>query len=373
MDAPASSPALTPPPGNARFPLVDGLRAVAALSVVAYHVGTATSLAAEPTVLGHIVNRLDVGVALFFVISGFLLYRPFVTARTLGSPRPSVRAYARRRLLRIVPGYWVALTVLLVWPGLPDVSWTNWPLYYGFAQIYSAPHIFSGLSVAWSLCTEMSFYLVLPLYAACLTRVARRRPAAIELTVLGALAVASIAANHLFVQDGRYNLSKTLLGTFDWFSIGMALALITATPDAGSRRAVAWLARHGWVTWASGVCLFGFLATNRAGGAEHVLYGLIAGAFVLPAVGAHEHVPRRLRSLLGNPIAAWLGLVSYGIYLWHDPIASRIARTLDAGTTAGRAAELVPIAAAAIALGAASYYVVELPFLRRKEGTRRPR
>src|SRR4051794_41542872 len=99
--------AVAPPPGNPRFPLLDPLRAVAALCIVVTHTA-AYSHFNSLNPLGAWTARLDCGVAIFFVLSGFLLYRPFVAARLGGRPGPSVGRYARRRLLRIIPAYWVA-------------------------------------------------------------------------------------------------------------------------------------------------------------------------------------------------------------------------------------------------------------------------
>ena len=96
------APAVAPPPGNPRFPLFDGLRAIAALSVLTFHVA-AISGALERGFAGDVLAMLSRGVILFFVISGFLLYRPFVAARAGGRHAPSSTRYARRRILRIVP------------------------------------------------------------------------------------------------------------------------------------------------------------------------------------------------------------------------------------------------------------------------------
>ena len=80
--------------------------------------------------------HLDIGVTMFFVISGFLLYRPMVASRILGVPATRTRDYARRRFLRIVPAYWLALTVLGIFPGLYGVFSGNWWVYYGLLQNY---------------------------------------------------------------------------------------------------------------------------------------------------------------------------------------------------------------------------------------------
>lgn len=77
-----------------------------------------------------------------------------------------MRDFTRRRLLRIVPAYWLALTVLSIKPGLADVFTHDWWRYYGFLQIYDPVTRLSGLTVAWTLCIEVTFYLALPVYAA---------------------------------------------------------------------------------------------------------------------------------------------------------------------------------------------------------------
>src|SRR5215467_11624820 len=119
-----------------RFPLFDSLRAIAAISVLAFHAGIVSGLLSSGSWLKPYAARLDVGVSVFFLISGFLLYRPFTRARLLGESQPQTGAYAWRRFLRIVPAYWVALTIITICLGLPRVfSAAGIPIYYGFGQI----------------------------------------------------------------------------------------------------------------------------------------------------------------------------------------------------------------------------------------------
>jgi peptidoglycan/LPS O-acetylase OafA/YrhL len=80
-----------------------------------------------------------------------------VRARLRGYGRPRLSAYASRRFLRIVPAYWVALTVVAIWIGLPDVfTWSGVPIYYGFGQVYDQMRSLGGLPQAWSLCVRWS-------------------------------------------------------------------------------------------------------------------------------------------------------------------------------------------------------------------------
>ncbi len=108
------------------FPALNAVRAVGALAVVATHVGFDTG---EIGVGAHgaVLSRLDFGVALFFVISGFLLSRPFFLAREAGGPRPGYGHYLWKRALRVLPLYWATVVLaLLVLPGNVDAGPGTW-------------------------------------------------------------------------------------------------------------------------------------------------------------------------------------------------------------------------------------------------------
>jgi peptidoglycan/LPS O-acetylase OafA/YrhL len=117
--------AVAAPPRHPRFPLLDGMRAVAVLAVVVVH-SAVFGDALGSSLGGRLLAHLNVGVAIFFLISGFLLYRPFIAHRTGGPEAPAVRDYAKRRFLRIYPAYWLVLTVLVVVPGLTGVVGGGW-------------------------------------------------------------------------------------------------------------------------------------------------------------------------------------------------------------------------------------------------------
>ncbi len=184
--------------GPSRFVMVDSLRGLAALGVIFVHAvgiyggGATLSAAIRPYVL-----RLDVVVPVFFLISAFVLYRPFVRARLRGGSPPATGPYAWGRVLRIVPAYWVALTVAALALGLGGVlTLSGVPTYHGFAQIYRSTSVAGGIPVAWTLCIEVTFYAFLPLWALAMRRLGRRsaeRRFAGELGALAALAAASVA------------------------------------------------------------------------------------------------------------------------------------------------------------------------------------
>src|SRR3954464_13646605 len=135
-----------------RFPLMDSLRAIAVTAVLLTHASYFVAQTGTG-VLRHL--RFDMGVTIFFVISGFLIYRPWVRARLRGEPSPLVRVYAWRRFLRIVPGYWVALTLVALTVGVAGISSLGGgAIYYGFLQAYFPSGAGGGLVQAWSLGVE---------------------------------------------------------------------------------------------------------------------------------------------------------------------------------------------------------------------------
>jgi peptidoglycan/LPS O-acetylase OafA/YrhL len=169
-------------PGRAApIPGVEGVRAVAAVSVLVFHCWRFTAVGASRAELGLVerlvLPHLTLGVTLFFSLSGFLLYRPFVAAALSGSPFPKVGSYFRNRALRILPAYWVILLTIGVLLPAALVRQSRDRLVLGWlvehpwlalrnatlTQGYSPRGLLTGIAPAWSLAVEVVFYLALPL------------------------------------------------------------------------------------------------------------------------------------------------------------------------------------------------------------------
>src|SRR3954468_24014324 len=116
---------MEPPRSHQRFPLFDPLRAFAAISILFVHVAIFTDGFGDSW-HGRIVSHLDIGVPFFFLLSAFLLYRPFVAARREGRDRPAFSGYAKRRFLRIAPACWAVLLISGVVPGMAGIYSGNW-------------------------------------------------------------------------------------------------------------------------------------------------------------------------------------------------------------------------------------------------------
>jgi peptidoglycan/LPS O-acetylase OafA/YrhL len=391
----APSPAVAPPPGNPRFPLFDSLRAIAVLAVLTFHTFAIGGTINRPVIGDAAAVLGSQGPILFFVISGFLLYRPYVAARAAHRTGPRPARYLRRRALRILPAYWLALTVLAIFPAVVGAFSGDWWRYYFFLQLYSDDTMGRGIPVAWTLCVEVSFYLLLPFWA---LAARRTRAELVGLALIAAVGIAvQVAAARNLVSD---LLATTILGQCTWLALGMALAVASVAEERADRppSAVRAVAEHPGLCWlGAGAAFVALTALLQPGGLFGIAQALATqqpvaktlGAIALgialnvlliaPAIFGERAggIPRRV--LAAAPLA-WLGLVSYGIYLWHLTVAEIIGFERDPGHFSATGLDLVghvhhlatPLLfvltlAVSAAIAAASYYFVELPFLRLKE------
>jgi peptidoglycan/LPS O-acetylase OafA/YrhL len=383
---------VAPPPGNPRFPLLDPLRAVAALAIVVTHTAVLSNFDIRNW-FGAWTARFDVGVTVFFVLSAFLLYRPFVAARLDGRSGPRTWRYARRRALRILPAYWVACLALglLYSRHTPQVLGDHWWVYFGLLQSWSGRTILNGLGVAWSLSVEVAFYCLLPFYALAMARWLRGRDRAsqakLELAFLAISAVVAVAVRTIVhIRSPFLPFGNQLPGTWAWFTGGLSLAVASAwlreRPVSALPRPVRFATEHAGWCW---LAAFGLLTLSAWGvglkrglfapaptfsiEAGHVLYLGVAVCLVAPMVfhDGRRSVPARL---LAHPVLAWLGLVSYGIFLYHQAFVFAFINTRAWLGFGGWVLYTVLVALAAIAVAAVSYYVVERPLLRLKEPQR---
>jgi peptidoglycan/LPS O-acetylase OafA/YrhL len=370
-----------------KFEAFDGLRAIAATLVIAYHVSLAEGLS-RVGILAPLASALKGGVTVFFVISGFLIYLPYARAIRDREDLPDWRTYARRRVVRILPGYWFALTILAFAALAGSVFTADWWRYYGLTQIYSLNTLFTGVGVAWSLCVEVTFYLALPLFARWMAAAVRRQgvrngPRS-QLTIVGAIAVASVALRGVVchsliapVPNGGAIFETALPGALDWFAIGIALAVIASTweTNPGRFRPMRWLSYNWSLSWAMAGLVFtagaweqrGDLFLPLYGVFTHVALGLASAFLVLPAITRESRT--RAARILSAPFLAWLGMISYGIYLWHDSVVRVIhgSFTPDPSHPGGIGSAVVlflATVAGAVLLGAASWYLVERPAQR---------
>jgi peptidoglycan/LPS O-acetylase OafA/YrhL len=391
------------------FPCFDGLRAIAVMSAMLEHIGFVSGAEfSHHEWFAPLIARLEIGPAIFFMISGFLLYRAFCAAAFAGRQPTGPRVFFRRRILRIFPAYWLALTATLLFGhattvavsanggGFSAFTFPQLVSLYSLTQIYRASWFPAGMSQSWTLAVEITFYLMLPAYALLMRRLgAARDPDArlrIELAGVAGLYLVSVAWRAFVFYAGVMPLVSQhwLFGYLDVFGFGMALAAIHAwSTHTGRTLALCeWLGRHADFCFVVALGCYLVVALTLhlprlivevSGGrayARNILNGLVALFVLLPAVFGPQDRSWFRRFLRWQPVV-YVGIVSYGVYLWHNDFLEQARIWSHYPVFAGNFAMLLVVTLAwSLAVASISYFFVEQPILRRKDQPlfrRRPR
>ena len=364
------------------FPTLNAVRAAGAIMVVLTHCAFNTGRINDGWV-GAMLARFDFGVTLFFVLSGFLLSRPWFVAAALGRDEPSSRHYLWKRALRILPLYWVVVvTAFLVDPANSDATWQDWVSHLTLTQLYRPELLASSLTQMWSLCTEVAFYLVLPLI--CLAFIGRRGNGLRLPRVLvgaGALTVGGVVWQVVVAQIPGYraHYAQWLPGYLPWFMVGLVFAAISADLAVRPREHLLDRLGHDLIgCWILATALFALACSPLAGprllltpggweaGAKVVLYGAAGAFFVLPLVFGPEREGWARRQLTG-PVPFWLGEVSYGVFAIHMLVLNLVFRALGLEVFHGRFLTVAVLTlGTTLVLATISFYLFEKPVLRLK-------
>lgn len=387
---------------------VEGARGLAALGVLTYHVGVVS----EPHGwLYAWTSRLWLGVPLFFLLSGMLLYRPFAHATVQRADWPSLRRFARARVLRIAPAYWLVLAVAMSRYALLRPAAIATCALFLFLHAWvrrSRPIFLLALAVsavaavalargpheallialtndflvyipfgpsgvvgpAWTLCIEVSFYICLPLLALAAHRFARRgaTPSARASRLGLALALAfALGTVYLGLVAGGH--APVWLPAFiDEFALGMLLAVaLEVWPTVSARTSRLLLA--GGAAIAAGANLVYRVGPDRpfGNGSGELFAPLMVVAFALVLASVLLRGERTVlgRVLSSGPLTA-AGVVSYGVYLWHWPLIERLQDTTW-WFGLNEAGDLLVVLVGSTALAAATWFLVEKPSLAAKE------
>ncbi len=302
---------------------------MAVFLVVGTHAAFATGALAHGYV-GMMLARLEIGVPIFFVLSGFLLFRPWVRSVATDCAPPRIGDYARRRVRRVMPAY--VITVMLAYgvysfyavgPN-PAQNWVGLMRHLTLTQIYTnnylLTHLHPALSQTWSLVVEVAFYAVLPLLAyVLLTMFCRGRWQPVRLLV-GLAVLAGIGPLWLIVIQTTDSLPNSagmwLPAHLGLFAGGMALAVLD-TLGVRCRADVALaLALLAYLAVSSPIAGTVSLGPVRWWEplTKSLLYTVIATLVVASVVLGGGG---RLSRLLGSRPMVWLGEISYEIFLLH--------------------------------------------------------
>jgi peptidoglycan/LPS O-acetylase OafA/YrhL len=359
------------------LPAVEGMRACAAMGVVVTHVAFQTGHSSGAT--GRLFGRFDLAVAVFFALSGFLLWRGHAAAaRDLG-PRPRTGHYLRSRVVRIMPAYVVAVVVILtLLPDADHASLTVWLANLTLTQIYVPLTLTGGLTQMWSLSVEVSFYLALPFLAL----LARRLPVQARVPAIAALGALSWAWGWVPLGGGPgINPLNWPPAFFSWFAAGMLLAEWVHSgiglPASIARRrlvmaavaAVAYLIAASPLAGPEGLVP----GTPAQFAVKTAMGSLVAFALVAPLVLDRVDTPHRI---LGTTAMVTLGRWSYGLFVWHLAALAMVFPVLGTFPFTGRMPTVLVLTLIfGFAIAAVSYALVESPCreaLRRWEKRERP-
>lgn len=357
---------------------LDTLRALAIVLVFCYHYMVFVS--GEPT-FGWLSTGGWVGGDLFFVLSGYLIGNQVFAARRRGQSISLVAFYARRAL-RTWPVFWLVLAAYFIWPlalggRTPPALWK----FLTFTQNYQLQPG-TAFSHAWSLCIEEQFYAVFPLIVLLAWRLRDKWSASKTWGwwLMGALLALSVGARMvLWTQYGREeggnvagyypHVYYATLCRFDEFLPGLAIAMLkNFHPSLWAR-----VERNGKGLFIAGLVAlsligYGVVAYYYIEGYGYGFfmsafgYSLVACAFALWVASALG--PDSPLHYVRIPGAHHLALWSYSIYLIHKPVGFVISQQArDLAPTL----MLLAVVAVSLALGAALYYLVELPFMRLRD------
>lgn len=327
----AETPAAPRP--NARMTDLEGYRGLAAVGVVVFHAyqfsrGDATaSYAYSHTIAGHILRNFDGLVSMFLVLSGFLLFLPVARAAQTGQQLGPAKVFLLRRATRILPLYWSA--VALVWAYRNPVApgdWRDLLEHLTFTQVFDSKRIFYTIGPAWSLSVEVFFYLFLALLYPLLGRVLPRLRTAggrtmLVLMVPAALGISSLAWQGWALLSNqpatRWAIWFNPLARADMFAAGMLVAIVYARRPTSLSKPALILLR---LTALSLLVLGCVVRTDDPGRAAFFNLASTAAFALLIASSVFAKPTDRWRRALSGPRLAWLGLTSYSIYIWHEPV-----------------------------------------------------
>jgi peptidoglycan/LPS O-acetylase OafA/YrhL len=358
--AATEAPAEDSPVRLAYVPALDGLRGIAILLVMVWHTGV-------PFLKGGYI-----GVDIFFVLSGFL-----ITALLLQeydhSGRISIRRFYLRRALRLLPAYLVMLAVFCavsfavlnaneaksnMFDALIALGYlSNWVMAFSIRSMDFLGH-------TWSLAIEEQFYLMWPLLLIALLRLSTKRYQIVVAVIL--LAMLALGLRVSFYLDGAAfgRINNGLDTRSDGLMIGCSGGIIWAS---GFLHAASGAMVRKFLLFISPLAMAALAVCAmrvRLGDPRMILWGVILVELLVLVIILD--VLMNPRSIVGKVLAmkwlVWIGMISYGLYLWHYPIYRTLANIGFPGLAGYVFCFLVPFAFAAL-----SYYVIEKPVLRTKQ------
>ncbi|GAA4663339.1 acyltransferase [Gordonia humi] len=282
---------------------------------------------------------------IFFVLSGYLLFRPWVAAlRAESGTHPPLGRYAWHRIRRIVPAYWITVVaVYLIYLVRADTSELGQGVSglirnLTLTQVYGFGHLHTGLTQMWSLAAEVVYYIALPVVAYPLARYVCRdrwRPDLL-IVVLGGLMLISPIWTLVTHSDGVDLTARLWAPAFaSWFIAGMLLAVVAQLIRSWSAAGGTAIAVVAFASSAGAFAGEPTIVPNDAGAAiaKHTLYLVVALGLIGPlVVGSADWWTR----FCGSRPMVWFGEISYEFFLVHVMVLELVMDLLGYPVFTGR-------------------------------------
>jgi peptidoglycan/LPS O-acetylase OafA/YrhL len=367
----AQRPVVTTP-HLGQVPGLDGARAIATLCVFSFHALWRTeALRPLRPVLGH----ADIGVEVFFILSGFLVTRPLIAHAVGGGRAVRLVDFWRRRIARIWPAYLVALAGAVAL-GVGSVDGASGWLKHGLLiDSWFDDGGGTGLRVSWTLVVEVAFYAAILPVGALVLAAGRRRLDAWIAVCLGVLAYGSWALA-LTTQEHTESWVRVLPPYLPAFAVGMLIAVAEHGDARGTSlgwvvRGVRWLADRPRLCFGLAVALLVVLIVGLEPSTTAPAFRLgrdrAFQSFLQVAIGGLALLPLMLRTatvrFLDSRALVALAAASLGFFLWHIQVLY-VVRPLIRGSTAAALLGLVVALAGSCLAGEASRRYVEAPARR---------
>jgi len=321
-------------------------------------------------VIDLVLRNLDGLVSLFLVLSGYLMYAPLCKAMTEGAPSEKVRVFLFRRAVRILPLYWIAIVVVWAYrnPVFPG-DWRDLVEHLTFTQVFDSKRIFYTIGPAWSLSVEVMFYLFIALLYVAFNHIPWSTVSnRVRLRYLYAppafLIAISLAWNGwaLFVAHEpatRWAIWFNPLAKASMFGCGMLVAIVARHEGRVTGRAVL-VTRLSALALLTIGCLIrtdDALAANTFNQLATVAFGLLVASSVLASPSD------KINRALARGALARLALISYSLYIWHEPILLWLDRHLHLNHNAAYfPLTALLLVAVSVPCAQLSYQVIEKPF-----------
>jgi len=344
------------------IPVLDGVRAIACFSVIFYHVHYFLSHSFDlNAIFGQFATSVAMagwsGVTLFFVLSGFLLFMPYAKSLLFAHKWPSARTFYLRRVLRILPGYYISLCLLILFvhPEYLQLDHLgNLGLFAAFLMD-STPQTYQQINGPfWTLAVEWQYYMLLPLFALGFGLLVRRGKTSVQhcwlvIVCLLGLIIWGLTTRYIgnYYTDHpseTFLVPRQVLNVFLWLTYGMsgkyyedfAIGMLLSTLYVASHNAAPtskislFLARYSSYFWGTGIFMLFFMAVWSV---------IPVLSFLNPFIGAHAWLTElgyatsfaaciiallfgseeRKSFFTWSPVR-WFGGTSYSLYIWHVPI-----------------------------------------------------